>query len=72
MSWAYVIEDPFAVSRIGAALIRWMMMFFWILILDGMMKQQSLNAEKRAETHFLGNADRLSFSFPCFLSGIIM
>ena len=42
MSWSYVIEDPFAVSRIGAALIRWMIDIFWILILDGMMKQQSV------------------------------
>ena len=49
MSWAYVIEDPFAVSRIGAALIRWMIDVFWILILDGMMKQQSVLTLKRGQ-----------------------
>lgn len=49
MSWLYVIEDPFAVSRIGAALIRWMIDIFWILILDGMMKQQSVLTLKRGQ-----------------------
>ena len=49
MSWAYVIEDPFAVSRISAALIRWMIDIFWILILDGMMKQQRALTLKRGQ-----------------------
>lgn len=49
ISWAYVIEDPFAVSRIGAALIRWIIDIFWVLILDRMMKQQRVLTLKREQ-----------------------
>ena len=74
MSWSYVIEDPFAVSRIGAALIRWMIDTF--LDIDFRRNDETakrFDAEKRAEAHLLDNADTFCYfsHFPAYYRGLL-
>lgn len=48
-SWFWFVDDPFGISRMIAAVVRWILEVLWVLILNSMMKRKRILTLKRGQ-----------------------